>query len=378
MTCLTKEFQTYFLPNINLLTTVLLKINYSTTKLITVLPESGVLGHFEPNGEIRGWRREKEKRAETLVLCWSDRAVRVAQPNFVLPLYKYWGQYWPANTAYTPRSLPLGTSIVSFRLGSPQTFLAARSEKGRLHLQAKKYWRIIPSCRYVNLSNISCLQGTTEDWYDKGESGPYPGLIIRKANKKLLKHPRMAFVAHFYFRSNLNLPQAHTYINQVRDPIRRLVSHYHYMRSTNRPTDRIKEFLNSGERNESLKQCFGRQHKGCRNNVMTRFFCGRHSYCLRGNWRSLQKAKHNIKRYYAAVGLLEHYEVYLQILYRRLPKFFREVSSYDIGKYNPTYSFDNVPKDLISEITKANWADARLYSFVKKRFWQQAKVCGFK
>lgn len=188
----------------------------------------------------------------------------------------------------------------------------------------------------------------------------------------------MAFVAHFYFRSNLNLPQAHTYINQVRDPIRRLVSHYHYMRSTNRPTDRIKEFLNSGERNESLKQCFRRQHKGCRNNVMTRFFCGRHSYCLRGNWRALQKAKHNIKRYYAAVGLLEHYEVYLQILYRRLPKFFHEVSSYNIGKYNPTYRFDNVPKDLISEITKANWADARLYSFVKKRFWQQAKVCGFK
>ena len=69
MTCLTKEFQTYFLPNINLLTTVLLKINYSTTKLITVLPESGVLGHFEPNGEIRGWRREKEKRTESLVLC---------------------------------------------------------------------------------------------------------------------------------------------------------------------------------------------------------------------------------------------------------------------------------------------------------------------
>lgn len=188
----------------------------------------------------------------------------------------------------------------------------------------------------------------------------------------------MAFVAHFYFRSNLNLPQAHTYINQVRDPVRRVVSHYHYMRSMNRPRYRIKEFLASGEMMESLEQCFRLQHKGCQNNVMTRFFCGRHSYCRRGNRRALQKAKHNIKRYYATVGLLEHYEVYLQILSKRLPKFFPKISSHEIGKfkYNPKYTFDDVPKDLIGEITRANWADVKLYSFVKKRFWKQAKTCG--
>lgn len=221
-------------------------------------------------------------------------------------------------------------------------------------------------------------EGTTEDWYDKGESRPYPGLIIRKANKKLIKHPRMAFVAHFYFRSNLNLPQAHTYINQVRNPIRRLVSHYHYMRSKNRPRHRIKEFLASGEKNETLEQCFKLQHKGCQNNVMTRFFCGRHRYCRRGNLRALHKARHNIKRYYATVGLLEHYEVYLHVLNKLFPKFFPQVSSDDIGKfkYNPKYNFDDVPEDLIGEITKANWADVKLYSFVKKRFWEQAKACG--
>ena len=39
MTCLTKTL------------TNLLRINYSTTKLMTVLPETGVLGLFEPHGE---------------------------------------------------------------------------------------------------------------------------------------------------------------------------------------------------------------------------------------------------------------------------------------------------------------------------------------
>ncbi|KAL9955262.1 hypothetical protein ACROYT_G036560 [Oculina patagonica] len=228
--------------------------------------------------------------------------------------------------------------------------------------------------------NYAYKIGTTEDWYDEGKSHPYPGLIIRKANKKLIKYPRMAFVAHFYFRRNLNLPQTHTYINQVRDPVRRLVSHYHYMRSSNRPAYRIKEFRASGELNESLEKCFRRQHKGCQNNVMTRFFCGRHFYCRRGNGHALHKAMNNIRRYYATVGLLEHYGVYLQILHKRLPKFFPKVSNQDIGKfkYNPKYSFDDVSQELIGAITRANWADVKLYSFVKKRFWQQAKTCGIR
>lgn len=33
-----------------------------------VLPETGVLGLFEPHGEKKGWRRENEKRTESLVL----------------------------------------------------------------------------------------------------------------------------------------------------------------------------------------------------------------------------------------------------------------------------------------------------------------------
>lgn len=188
----------------------------------------------------------------------------------------------------------------------------------------------------------------------------------------------MAFVAHFYFRRKLNLPQAHTYINQVRDPVRRLVSHYHYMRSNLRPAHRIKEFRASGEQDESLEKCFRLQHKGCQNNVMTRFFCGKHSYCHRGNGRALRKAMSNIKRYYATVGLLENYDVYLQILNKRLPKFFPKIPLEDISKfkYNSEYKFDDISRNLIRDITRANWADVKLYSFLKKRFWQQAKTCG--
>lgn len=238
---------------------------------------------------------------------------------------------------------------------------------------------IVSSCKIHRL--ITCillLKGTTEDWYDKGKSGPYPGLIIRKANKKLVNNPRMAFVAHFYFRSRLNLPQAHTYINQVRQPVRRLVSHYHYMRSRNRPKNRLKEFLASEEKKESLEKCLRQQHKGCRSNVMTRFFCGRHYYCRKGTLRALLKAKHNVKRFYAAVGLLENYDIYLQILNKRLPKFFPKISSGDIGrfKYNPGYNFDDVREGLIEEIQRANWADRSLYSFIKRRFWKQAQACG--
>lgn len=222
--------------------------------------------------------------------------------------------------------------------------------------------------------------GTTEDWYETGESHPYPSLINRKARQKLQVYPRVAFVGHFYFRRKLHIPQAHTYINQVRDPVRRVVSHYYYLRSSIRPRRRIKKFLKSKARSETLEECFKLQHQGCQNNVMTRFFCGKSPFCKTGSRRALEKAKYNIKHFYASVGVLEAYTAYLQVLHKRLPKFFPEIPVSQIRKfkYNPKYSFDEISRKTLREIAKANWADVELYSFIKDRFLQQARICGLR
>ena len=220
--------------------------------------------------------------------------------------------------------------------------------------------------------------GSTEDWYDTGRAYPYPGIITTEAQRILARHERAAFAAHFYFRGTLALRASHTYINQVREPVSRVVSHYFYMHtSTDRPKHRIQEMIESGEYNETLEECFHRQHKGCQSNVLTRFFCGEQPFCRRGSGNALAQAKENIKRYYASVGLVEHFDVYLQILHKRLPHFFKHLSDseYKSAKITPAYDRESVSAETIELIRAANHADIQLYEYIKKLFWEQAKNC---
>lgn len=217
---------------------------------------------------------------------------------------------------------------------------------------------------------------TTEDFYDKGVSAPYPMIIERKVrgSRKVL------FNAHFFFRNNLDLElRSHTYINQVREPVARFISHYSYMRSTNRPKDRIQQMIDSGEWNETIEECFEKQSQGCRRNVMTRFFCGTDRFCKSDAPNALIKAKENILQHYAVVGLLEHFQLTLKILQRRLPFFVPVVPR------NPSELRVNegvrgknvsVSEEMISKIKRANWADMELYGFIKEIFWKQARACG--
>ena len=221
--------------------------------------------------------------------------------------------------------------------------------------------------------------GTTEDWYDRSKRRLYPGLIVRKAAQKLKKKtPRMAFVAHFYFRKKIKIQQAHTYINQVREPIRRVISHYYYMRSSKRPRHRIKRFFKSKEFNETLEECFIKQHKGCESNVMTRFFCGVHSFCKTGSAKALERAIYNIKHFYGVVGLLEQYGAYIHMLHKRFPNFFPAIKSPNSAriKSNPNYNANDVSDDLKQMLIKANWADIKLYEFIEQNFRKQARACG--
>ena len=227
--------------------------------------------------------------------------------------------------------------------------------------------------------NYRLYKATTEDWYDTGKPYPYPQIIVGNAHHLLTSRARAAFAAHFYFRDNLALRESHAYINQVREPVKRVISHYFYMHTFSmRPKDRVEDMIKSGEYNETLEECFERQRKGCQNNIMTRFLCGPEPFCKTGSGEALARAVENVSRRYAVVGLLEHYDVYLKILHKRLPKFFPryEEQKYNITKVTPTYAMKNVSNKTIESIRKANWADIQLYKHIYNLFWKQAKACG--
>ena len=146
--------------------------------------------------------------------------------------------------------------------------------------------------------------------------------------------------------------------------------------STARPKARINEMKAAGEYNETLRECFVRQHRGCENNVMTHFFCGKEPFCNTGSEKAIQRAKYNMLHYYSAIGLTEKLDLYLKILKKRLPKYFRmsrvlprEKSSKN-GKF-----FATVTEELKARIKNANFADYQIYEYARYLFNKQLEAC---
>ena len=187
------------------------------------------------------------------------------------------------------------------------------------------------------------------------------------------------FNAHFYFRNDLKLQRTHTYINQVREPVARYISHYAYMHNArHRPQRRIQKMIKSGEWNDTIEECFEKEGQGCKHNIMTRFFCGPASFCKNNPKKALERAQENIVKYYAVVGLLEHFDITLKILQKRLPSFLPVIPRNPSFRENQASrtNANTVSDEMISRIKKANWADIELYNFLKNLFWRQVKACG--
>jgi len=81
--------------------------------------------------------------------------------------------------------------------------------------------------------------------------------------------------------------------------------------------------INSGEFYETIEQCFQGQGQGCKHNVMTRFFCGTEDFCKNDAKKALERAKENILKHYATVGLLEYIDLTVKVIQRRLPYFYQ-------------------------------------------------------
>ncbi|XP_066926065.1 heparan sulfate 2-O-sulfotransferase 1-like [Clytia hemisphaerica] len=225
----------------------------------------------------------------------------------------------------------------------------------------------------TNHTDIVVKAGTTEDWYKTGDPWPYPGHIEKYA--RISK--RLAYIAHFFFRRKLKISKSFTYINIFREPVERVVSHYFYMRNEKlRPKGRIRELKRSGQWNITLLDCVRHQYRGCEDNVMTHFICGTADYCDTGSRAALVRAKRNLKRYYAAVGLLEEVQTFLKILKKRLPSFFiREHEElYALKKNRKTHA--TVDPTVLEVIRTRNKADVELYEYVREIYGQMKTKCG--
>lgn len=142
-------------------------------------------------------------------------------------------------------------------------------------------------------------------------------------------HGHVAFVDFAKF----GLPQP-VYINLIRDPIQRLVSHYYFLRFG----DDFRPYVVRKRKGNkvSFDECVKRKERDCDPVNMwlqIPFFCGQSFNCwIPGSEWALEQAKRNLLNEYLVVGVTEEMRDFVSLLEVVLPRFFAGVTAmYDEG-----------------------------------------------
>lgn len=138
------------------------------------------------------------------------------------------------------------------------------------------------------------------------------------------------FDRHFYIFDLLARVEAEKFewVNMVREPVSRLVSQFHYLRSARRWSKRARKppsewFL------KSLDRCVEEKDPECLvgsggQDLQLTYFCGSKIEC--GDPRSkaaLQLAMFNLEKRFAVVGVMEQFETSINMMEAILPRWFR-------------------------------------------------------
>lgn len=174
---------------------------------------------------------------------------------------------------------------------------------------------------------------------------------------------------HLYYGIHQYFAQPATYITFMRDPVDRIISHYHFVRS--HPNHYLHQAVVSG--NMSLKDYITSDLSSELINGQTRMISGLLA-TEELTEQSLVLAKANIERHFSFVGLMERYDESL-VIARRL---FGWHNVYYVRKNvsRGRQSKQDVPQDVLDIIARRNQLDIELYQFVRERFDQAIEAYG--
>lgn len=203
------------------------------------------------------------------------------------------------------------------------------------------------------------------------------------------------YVKHVCFLdfAKYNLPTP-IYFNMVRDPVERVISWYYYVRAPWYFVERKRSFpeLELPEP-EWLRKDFGQcvlsNDWECQyiqgdtrdlvgdHRRMTGFFCGMDDECAKFNSvEAMQRAKANVERYYAVVGVLEEMNKTLAVLENYIPRFFEGATEIyheeaKLAKMNSN-SYKPPVAEYVKDIVRKNFTnEMEFYNFCKQRLHQQ-------
>ncbi|CAH1778964.1 unnamed protein product [Owenia fusiformis] len=214
-------------------------------------------------------------------------------------------------------------------------------------------------------------------------------------------------VGHFSFFDFIELGfKQPLFIDIVRDPVERWISNFYYYRSSEIHIKRLN--FTEGETNQTFEECYQMWKKktGCSGkNIKQTVACLKekpakgclrfkvyhsyYSFWFSGKYstnRSLissANAKSNIEKYYAFVGLTEHFNETVRAMERVLPRFTDELSraynahrvvqvkNRSLRKARPSNKTIAVMKEYLAD-------DYDFYKFISQRFYRHLKHLGIK
>lgn len=167
------------------------------------------------------------------------------------------------------------------------------------------------------------------------------------------------------------------YINLIRDPIQRLVSHYYFLRFG----DDFRPYVVRKRKGNkvSFDDCvLKRKERDCdpvNMWVQIPFFCGQSFNCwIPGSEWALEQAKRNLLNEYLLVGVTEEMKDFVSLLEVVLPRFFTGITSlYDEGSKShlrKTYSKTQPLPETIHELRRSKiWRmEQEFYDFALDQF----------
>lgn len=213
----------------------------------------------------------------------------------------------------------------------------------------------------------STLNRVIAQQYAPAEIYQTAGKALPIIGTELAANPRVRLIAgHIGFGVHTLLAGPFTYITVLRDPVERMLSHYHFARKL--ATHPLHAEIANGL---SLVDAARRLA-----NLQTRYLADE---SVRGTSEStgrdaLESAKGNVSRHFAVAGLAERFEETLLLLSRQLGWKIRPVANSNVTRGRPKRQAHS--DDELRSIREMNALDYELYDWVRSRFANEVAQAG--
>ena len=165
-------------------------------------------------------------------------------------------------------------------------------------------------------------------------------------------------IGHAAFGLHEAMPAETRYLTVLRDPVERLVSHFHYAGRT--PIHRLYEPIRRGE----MTLLALARHVA---NLQTRYLGGRIEDVP--DEATLARAKENVTRHFAVAGVAERFDETVVLLHRVFARKLRPFANENVGARRSP--LESLSADELRELRAAHELDYALYDFVRARFEEQ-------